>query len=585
WNNQRNQVIEDAKSYQHTNQYYTGAEDLDAYGHWVNVPGYNWCWTPYVDAGWIPYNNGRWAWEPYYGWTWVSAERWGWAPYHYGRWFNYGGSWCWWPGPVTPLYNPIWAPAYVSFFGFGGRFGVGVGFGFGGFRSIGWLPIGPCDPFFPWYGRGFGFRRGFGFNSVNVTNITNITNIRNINNLTRNRALPYVAPLAGQGRPVYSNLRGAVANTRVRRAIVTVPARDFASGRVTNVRRTIMSQSAVEHAQLFSGHVPVIPSRASLNPSGRTALRASLPSATVRNRRFFTVRQPAARPQTFNQEVAAVRQQLSANHPGSSAGRAALNMRRTDNAAARQTQTTAAARGTSSLTRTMRVPESGARQSFSRGSAVSGPSSRSHNQNAQPGWRSFGATGAARSVRSSGSAKPQAAQSFTARSASARTAARPGWQSFSNSAGRATGAIHSNPGRPSTSAGSANRQSLQPSARNFNRQSSISNGANGWRRFSAQPRQQFSNQGSPSSGDSFSRSSGRISQGYSRPPLDLQRSIVTPRSSGNGGYGGYRGAGGRSYTRSGGFSRGSGGGGYRTGAGGGHAAGGARSAPAARSGR
>ncbi|MGH9357000.1 MAG: FecR domain-containing protein, partial [Terriglobia bacterium] len=65
WNNQRNHVIEDAKSYQHTNKYYTGAEDMDAYGHWVNVQGYNWCWTPYVDAGWIPYNNGRWAWEPY----------------------------------------------------------------------------------------------------------------------------------------------------------------------------------------------------------------------------------------------------------------------------------------------------------------------------------------------------------------------------------------------------------------------------------------------------------------------------------------------------------------------------------------
>ena len=65
-------------------------------------------------------------------------------------------SWAWWPGPVYPAYRPIWAPAYVSFFGFGGGVGFGVGFGFG---SIGWLPIGPCDFFHPWWG---GFRDRFG---------------------------------------------------------------------------------------------------------------------------------------------------------------------------------------------------------------------------------------------------------------------------------------------------------------------------------------------------------------------------------------------------------------------------------------
>ena len=77
------------------------------------------------------------------------------------------------PGPVGAAYYPIWSPAYVSFFGFGGRhFGFGVGFGFG---SIGWCPIGPYDFYHPWYGRGF-------HNSYNAVNITNITNITNINN-------------------------------------------------------------------------------------------------------------------------------------------------------------------------------------------------------------------------------------------------------------------------------------------------------------------------------------------------------------------------------------------------------------------
>src|SRR5260370_33212231 len=66
-----------------------------------------------------------------------------------------GGSWAWWPGPVWGggFYRPFWAPAYVSFFGFGG--GWGVGFGWGGWGGFGWLPIGPCDPFFPWWG-GYG---------------------------------------------------------------------------------------------------------------------------------------------------------------------------------------------------------------------------------------------------------------------------------------------------------------------------------------------------------------------------------------------------------------------------------------------
>ena len=95
--------------------------------------------------------------EPYYGWTWVSYEPWGWAPYHYGRWFYYRDSWCWWPGPVYVHYRPVWSPAFVFFVGFGHR----SGFGFG---SIGWFPVGPHDPYYPWYGRGF--------NRVNVVNVT-----------------------------------------------------------------------------------------------------------------------------------------------------------------------------------------------------------------------------------------------------------------------------------------------------------------------------------------------------------------------------------------------------------------------------
>src|ERR1700687_1323480 len=151
WNNDRDGVIRNAQSWNHTNRYYVGSEDLDTYGHWVDVPDYGQVWSPAVAAGWVPYRAGRWLWEPYWGWTWISYEPWGWAPYHYGRWLLYRGSWMWWPGPVDDHdhYRPAWAPAYVSFFGLRVHKDGLRDFGF---ESVGWLPIGPSDHFYPWYG-------------------------------------------------------------------------------------------------------------------------------------------------------------------------------------------------------------------------------------------------------------------------------------------------------------------------------------------------------------------------------------------------------------------------------------------------
>jgi len=153
WNTDRDNMIRNSAARRHTNDYYVGTEDLDNRGTWSEVPDYGPVWRPTeTDPNWAPYRNGRWVYEPYWGWTWVSYDDWGWAPYHYGRWMYVGGGWGWWPGPAYgyPFYRPIWAPAYVSFFGWGGGFGVGFGFGWG---SIGWLPLGPGDFFHPWWGR------------------------------------------------------------------------------------------------------------------------------------------------------------------------------------------------------------------------------------------------------------------------------------------------------------------------------------------------------------------------------------------------------------------------------------------------
>ena len=150
-----------------------------------------------ADPGWAPYRDGRWVYEPYYGWTWVSYEPWGWAPYHYGRWFVYGGNWGWWPGPVYGGYRPVWAPAYVSFFGFGGGgWGFNVGFG-GGFGKHRLAPdAGRVTASIPWYGRGV--------TRVNVVNVYNFHNNR--------RRFRSVA-----GRPrSFSNVDRAFTDDRVR---------------------------------------------------------------------------------------------------------------------------------------------------------------------------------------------------------------------------------------------------------------------------------------------------------------------------------------------------------------------------------
>jgi hypothetical protein len=293
WNSERDHIIRDANSWRHTNRRYTGTQDLDTYGHWRNVPDYGDVWYPDESSDWVPYRDGNWVWEPYYGWTWVGYEPWGWAPYHYGRWMWYGGAWGWWPGPVYAGYNPFWAPAYVSFWGWGGGFGFGVGFG--GWGGFGWLPLGPCDWFHPWWG---GYRGRFGV--VNVTNV-NITNI-NVNRWGG------IGPLHGGNR--FSNVNN-IHNNHVFRAMSTVNASHFGAGRV---RATAATREQLRGARMMAGNLPVVPTRASLSASGR----AAAPS-TMRNggsRQFFGTHNNMARPVSFQQQTASLRQAMQQNHVG-----------------------------------------------------------------------------------------------------------------------------------------------------------------------------------------------------------------------------------------------------------------------------
>ena len=270
WNGDRDRTIENAQSWRHTNPYYTGSQDLDAYGRWSNVPDYGDVWFPSADPGWAPYRDGRWVYEPYYGWTWVSYEPWGWAPYHYGRWFVYGGNWGWWPGPIYPTYYPVWAPAYVSFFGFGGGgWGVNFGFGFGGYGNVGWLPCGPGDRFFPWYGRGI--------NRVNVVNVYDIHN---------NNYRGGMNPLR-EGPHAYSNIDRAFTDEHVRAGFSSMHSSQFGRERVPT-RQSRIDPGSFRKASMMTGANPVSPSRESFHPSDRQPNPNSIPNRGSNNQRFFS---------------------------------------------------------------------------------------------------------------------------------------------------------------------------------------------------------------------------------------------------------------------------------------------------------
>lgn len=123
-------------AYQYVNYDIPGGYDLDYYGDWQNVDGYGNAWRPRVDSGWAPYQDGYWVNDYPYGMTWVSAEPWGYTPYHYGRWVNSGNQWYWIPEgrDVTSTY----APALVAFMPFDNN-------------QVGWVPLGPGDPYAPRY--------------------------------------------------------------------------------------------------------------------------------------------------------------------------------------------------------------------------------------------------------------------------------------------------------------------------------------------------------------------------------------------------------------------------------------------------
>jgi hypothetical protein len=476
WNTDRDNVIRNAASRRRTNDYYVGAEDLDNHGTWSEVPDYGQVWRPNVADDWAPYRDGRWVDEPNWGWTWVSYDPWGWAPYHYGRWMMYDGGWAWWPGPIyaDPFYRPIWAPAYVSFFGYGGGFGFG-----GGWGSVGWLPLGPCDRFHPWYGR-YGGR--FGETNINVYNRGGF------------------APLHGGTR--FSNVNLALHDQHFRGG-TTVSGREFGTG---HMRPQPMSHAQFQNAHFSTGRLPVTPSRESFSASGRPAA-ASTTRNVSQNQHFFSARGNGngaaqsrslalGRPQVANTNRQDSRSIGNVRGPGSTSS---------NNGFQRFGQSGQGVTGSRSIgSRPMGPQNNSFSRPEARGNSNGGSAPVRNNGNNGGGWQRF----------SPMPARP----SSPSTSESTRPAGRP--ESMIGQGGSA--------GRPSPVRPSPVRPSMDRSAEDRS--------PNGYSRGSApQSRGYVSGYGSGSRGYN---SQGQGYSGYSRPPLNMRQPIVTPRSYGGGGYSG-----------------------------------------------
>jgi len=174
-----------------------GGYDLAEYGSWADTQDYGQVWYPQVGPDWVPYRDGSWSYVAPWGWTWIDAAPWGFAPFHYGRWATVGGRWCWVPGGRVRL---VYAPALVAFVGLGAVAGVGIG-GALAERRVGWVPLGPHEPFHPWYHASDRYVR-----QINVAHITNgdviNRNVTNNNFVNRGAATAVPAAAMAGSRPV-----------------------------------------------------------------------------------------------------------------------------------------------------------------------------------------------------------------------------------------------------------------------------------------------------------------------------------------------------------------------------------------------
>ncbi len=252
-------------------QYMTGGAELAAYGSFTQTQQYGQVWYPnQVASDWAPYRDGHWAYVHPWGWTWVDNARWGFAPFHYGRWVQVQNRWGWVAGggeeggdyQVGGNPYPVYSPALVSFVGIAAGVGIGISIGAGEYAPA-WVPLGPREPYFPWY------------------------HCRDDYFARMNR--PYGVPrdIISRGPRYYTNIHNTtiINNTTIhqtfinQRAATVIPATAFARGEgVMRAGRPLPPQ-AFANARPLEGRLPVRPT-------------AYTPNLTPQEARRFDVRVP-----------------------------------------------------------------------------------------------------------------------------------------------------------------------------------------------------------------------------------------------------------------------------------------------------
>ena len=186
WSAARDQPLAASVSAQYVGRTVPGYDELDRAGSWETVPDYGPVWYPtVVEVDWAPYRVGHWAWIDPWGWTWVDDAPWGYVPFHYGRWVYWHDRWAWAPGRVVE--RPCYAPALVVF--------VSVGGGRGRDGVQGWFPLGPREPYRPWYHHGPEYR-----DRVNVD--VTIVSTREVQYVNRPRITAVPVTVFQGGEPV-----------------------------------------------------------------------------------------------------------------------------------------------------------------------------------------------------------------------------------------------------------------------------------------------------------------------------------------------------------------------------------------------
>jgi hypothetical protein len=299
WSAERDQPLAASVSAQYVGRDVPGYDDLDRAGRWETDADYGPVWYPTtVVVGWAPYRYGRWVWIDPWGWTWVDDAPWGFVPFHYGRWAYLRSRWVWVPG--RPVRRPCYAPALVVF----------VSVGTAGVQA--WFPLGPREPYHPWYHHGPRYRE-------RVNPFITIVPTREVHYVNRPRLVAVPIGAFQGGEPVGRRVV-RVTSTQVTRAQVIAhprvsPLPRAAAGGRPAPRPPVAPRPVIDVAPWRRAPAPPPPAPAPAVPGRRVPPRVIARNPPAPQALPFKTRQRAMQPDPGRPLEPQQRQNLRAGKP------------------------------------------------------------------------------------------------------------------------------------------------------------------------------------------------------------------------------------------------------------------------------